>query len=114
MLLADVQCECMNAGNQVWAQCAVYGAVAVDAGHGGKIGRADQHVEMRLAALTPAAVAPVAFAIINDFKPGRGKMGGQTVSDFIRDRHISAPLHIGPSICRNNPYSLASESERPS
>jgi DnaJ domain len=103
----------MDAGDQVCAQGFVNGAVAVDAGHGCKSGRADGHVEMRLTAITPAAMATMAFAIIDNFEAGGRKGRGQAIFYFIGDRHNRASLHIGPSICRNNPYSLASESERP-
>ena len=104
----------MDTRDQIGPQCLVECTVPVDAGQRRKAGRTDQHVEMRLAALAPAAMATVAFTIIDDFKPGRGETGGEAVFNFIRYRHIRAPLHIGPSICRNKPYSLASESERPS
>ena len=88
------------------------GAVTVYPGHRRKGGGTDQHVEMRLAAVAPAAMAAMAFAIVDDFKLIGRESAGQAVFNFVCDRHIGAPLHIGPSICRNYPYSLASESER--
>ena len=76
-VLADIQRKGVDAANQFWPKCAVNGAVAVDAGHGAKGGGADQDVEMSLAAVTPAAMATVRLAIVNNFQPGWRKSGGQ-------------------------------------
>jgi hypothetical protein len=112
--LTDIQRQCVDAGNQIGTQGFVDGAVAVDAGHWHEDGGADDDIEMRLAAFAPAAVAAMGFAVIDDFQPIRGKSSRQAIFYFIGDRHNGAPLHSGPSTWRNNPYSLASESERPS
>ena len=74
---ADIQSKGVNAGNKAWPKSAVNGAVAVDARHGGKGGGTDGHVEMRLTAVAPTAMAAVAFTIIDNFKPCWGERGGQ-------------------------------------
>ena len=75
--LPNIQRQRVDAGDQFGTQGLVDGAVAVDAGHGSEGSGADQDIEMRLAAVTPTAVASMAFAIIDDFQPGWRKSSGQ-------------------------------------
>ena len=90
---ANIQCQRVNARGQI-AKRLMHGAVACHAVHCRQFCRADRDVEMRLAALAPAAMTTVFFAIILYFQHFRVERPHQSLKNLIFHSHFYlCPLH---------------------
>ena len=90
---ADVQRQRMNTGGQI-AQCLMDSTVTRHAVHRRQLCGADRHVEMRLAPLTPATMAPMPLTIILNFNNFRVERHGQPLKNLIFHSHFyRCPLH---------------------
>lgn len=83
----DIECERVDAPDQIGAESGVDGTVALDPAHRGEAFGADGDVEMRLAAAIIACVAGVAVAVIHHFQMVGRKGFGQFAVNFVSNRH---------------------------
>ncbi len=91
-----IQRQRVDPAHQIGPKCRMHRPVPRNPGHRAKSRCPDHHIEMRLPALAPAAMASVAFAVIHDFQRVRLEGGGQSVGYFIGNSHfsLSTPLVI--------------------
>ena len=67
----NIQRQRMNAPDQIVAQSGMNRAVPFHPAHLLESRRTDQHLEMAFAPLTVPGMTAMAFAIVDDFQPGR-------------------------------------------
>lgn len=92
----DIQRQCVYPTHQIRPKRGMHRPVPRDTRHRTKGLRADHHVKMRLTTFPPAAMAPVAFAIVHNLQCVGLKSRSKTVGYFIADTHfsLSTPLVI--------------------
>lgn len=91
--LTQIQRQRVDAPDQIGAQHLMQAAVAGQARQPGEFGGPQADVEMRLAALAPAGVAAVAFAVVAHLKLGRVHRR-QPVAHLICYGHFSPPRAV--------------------
>ena len=74
----------MKPGHNVRTKRVVHRTMPCQTRHIGKYGGRDDHIEVAFAPFLKACVTTMAFAVIDNFKMGRGKCRLQLCADFMR------------------------------